>query len=375
MGRRIMIIAGEASGDLHGAGVVRELKSRDASLDIFGVGGDKMQKEGADLIYHVREIAVMGFWEVLRHLPIIRSMKHTLTQLLTLRRPDLVVLIDYPGFNLRFAPIAKRLGIKVVYYISPQVWAWHRSRVRTMRGVVDKMLVVFPFEQELYRREGIDATFVGHPLADVLASTMSRQDFCKRYDLDAGKEILAIFPGSREQEIAKMFEELLGAARLIARERNMEIAIGIAPTIPESYFTDYFALEDVRLIKGATYDLMNHASFALVKSGTGTLETAWFGTPMFVLYKTSWLTYLMGRFLVRTKHIGLVNIVAGSPVVPEFVQRRVRRNIIARKALALLRDPTALASMRSALSMVRNKLGNPGAAARVAHHVHEMIKT
>ncbi len=370
-----MIIAGEASGDLHGAGVVRELKRLNPALDIFGVGGDKMQKEGMDLIYHVREIAVMGFWEVLKHLPVIRSMKQTLTQLLSLRKPDLVLLIDYPGFNLRFAPIVKQRGIKVVYYISPQVWAWHQSRVRNMRGMVDKMLVVFPFEVELYRREGIDAEFVGHPLVDVLASHMSRHDFCKRYDLDERKEILAIFPGSRQQEIAKMFEEMLSAARSIARERNMEIAVGLAPTIPESYFTGYYALDGIRLIKGATYDLMNHSSFALVKSGTSTLETAWFGTPMFVLYKTSWFTYLIGRLLVRTKNIGLVNIVAGSSVVPEFVQHKVRSRLIARKALDLLRNPNALSAMRSALATVREKLGKSGAAGRVAEHVMRMAKT
>jgi len=370
-----MIIAGEASGDLHGAGVVRALRRKDSSIDIFGVGGDKMQGEGMDLIYHVREVAVMGFWEVLKHLPIIRSMQQTLIQLLTLRKPDLVVLIDYPGFNLRFAPSVKRLGIKVVYYISPQVWAWHKRRVRKMRGVVDKMLVVFPFEVEFYRSEGIDAEFVGHPLVDVLSSTMSRRDFCRRYDLDADKGIVAVFPGSRKQEVAQMFEEILAAARLIAKEMNMEVAVGVAPTIPESYLTDFYALDGIRLIKGATYELMNHATFALVKSGTGTLEAAWFGTPMVVLYRTSWVTYLIGRLLVKTKHIGLVNIVAGSSVVPEFVQHRVRSSQIAREALALMKDKSAMAKMRTELETVRKKLGERGASQRVADHVYRMMQS
>lgn len=374
MPKRVMIIAGEASGDLHGSGVVRELKRLDPSMEIFGVGGDKMAQAGAELIYHVREVAVMGFWEVMKHLPVLRSMNRTLEQLLKFRRPDVVVLIDYPGFNLRFAPIAKRYGIKIVYYISPQVWAWHAGRVRKMRGVVDKMLVIFPFEVDIYQKEGIDAEFVGHPLVEVLESKMDKASFSKRFSVDREKKILALFPGSRQQEITQLFEEMLDSARLIAREIDMVIAIGVAPTIDEQYFDRIYDLDGIHLIKGATYELMHHADFALVKSGTSTLETAWFGTPMFVLYKTSWLTYLIGRLLVRTKQIGLVNIVAGKKIVPEFVQHRAKASTIAREAIKLLRDPSRLNTMREALAEVQKRLGGEGASQTVAKRILEMVK-
>ncbi len=203
MVRRVMMVAGEVSGDTHGAGVVRELKKRQPGIDIFGIGGDKMKQEGMTLTYHVRELSFMGFAEVIKHLPLIRSVERTLEQLLVFKKPDVVMLIDYPGFNLRFARKAKKLGMKVVYYISPQVWAWKKGRVKKMRGVVDTMLVVFPFEEEIYRKEGIDVKFVGHPLLEELSVDFSRDQFCKRFGIDGAKRILALIPGSRQQEIQK----------------------------------------------------------------------------------------------------------------------------------------------------------------------------
>ena len=210
---RVMIVAGEASGDLHGAGVVRALKRADPGCTIFGVGGDKMQAEGMELVYHIRELAFMGFLEVLQHLPLIRSVEKTLGVLLKARRPDVVLLVDYPGFNLRFARAVKAAGIKVVYYISPQVWAWNRGRVKKMKGLVDRMLVVFPFEVEIYRQEGIPVEFVGHPLLEELTEGQERREFFKRYGLDEQKPVLGLFPGSRKQEIERLFPVMLGAAR------------------------------------------------------------------------------------------------------------------------------------------------------------------
>jgi lipid-A-disaccharide synthase len=364
-----MMIAGEASGDLHGSGVVRELKRLQPDVEVFGIGGDKMRQQGMELVYHIRELSFMGFVEVVKHLPLIRSVERTLTQLLLLKRPDVVVLIDYPGFNLRFAKKAKQAGIKVLYYISPQVWAWHRSRVKSMKPVVDKMLVIFPFEEEFYREEGIDVEFVGHPLLEVLETGLDRKGFFRRFDLTAGKKLLALIPGSRMQEIHMIFPVMLEAARRIARTSDMEVAISVAPTLDEKLFRTFYNIDGFHLVKGATYELMEHADFALVTSGTATLETAYFGTPMFVLYRTSWFTYLIGRLLVRVKNIGLVNIVAGRKIVPEYIQHEATAERIAGDALVFLSDEEKIQKMKEDLSVVKGRLGSAGASQRVAERI------
>ncbi len=373
MPRKVMMIAGEASGDLHGAGVVRELKRLDPTIDVFGVGGESMKREGMHVIYHIRELGFMGFVEVIRHLPFLRVMEHTLEQVLKFKKPETVVLIDYPGFNLRFARIAKKYGVRVLYYISPQIWAWHRSRVRKMKGVVDTMLVVFPFEEKFYSDEGIDVEFVGHPLLEVLETHLDFRNFCKRYGIDPTKKLLALIPGSRRQEIENIFPVMLRAARTIAAEAGMEIALAVAPTLEEQYFRTFYNLDDVHLVKGATYDLMSHAHFALVTSGTATLETACFAAPMFVVYRTSWLTYLIGRLLVRVKNIGLVNIVAGKEIVPEFIQHRASVRGLVSAARALLGDEERLKEMRMELSTVKEKLGRVGASRRVAERILQAV--
>jgi len=372
MVHRVMIIAGEASGDLHGSGVVRELKRRQPAVETFGVGGDRMKAEGMDLVYHIRELGFMGFVEVVKHLPFLRVMERTLEQIVRFKKPDVLLLIDYPGFNLRFARIAKRYGARIVYYISPQVWAWHPSRVRKMRGVVDKMLVIFPFEVDFYRAEGVHAEFVGHPLLEVLGTTADRTTFCGRLGIDPSRMVLALLPGSRKQELDAILPEMIAAARTIARERNAEICLGIAPTLDEQYIRTLFRVDGIHLLAGATYELMANADFAFVASGTATLETACFGTPMIVVYKTSWPTYLIGRALVRVRNIGLVNIVAGRQIVPELIQHRANARGLARTALGILRDPQILAQMKADLSALRGQLGTPGASGRVADHILAM---
>ncbi len=370
---RVMIIAGEASGDLHGSSVVRELKRRRPDCDIYGIGGDKMQAAGMDIIYHIRELSIMGFWEVVQHLPLIRSVERTLDALLKVRKPDVLVLIDYPGFNLRFARAARKYGIKILYYISPQVWAWNPGRVRKMKGVIDEMLVVFPFEVELYRKEGIDVEFVGHPLLEVLDEPQGKDEFCKRYGLNGDTFILGLFPGSRRQEIENIFPAMLGAARLLHNEIGVQIAVGIASVL-ELDFIKSFVRDDfpVTLIQNATYDVMKNADVALVTSGTATLETACFGTPMIVVYKTSLVTYIIGRLLVRIKNIGLVNIVAGKKIVPELLQWNVTPQRLAGETLKMLHDERSRREISDNLSAVKGKLGTYGASARVADAVLSM---
>lgn len=372
MARRVMIIAGEASGDLHGSGVVRELKKADPTIDVFGVGGDQMKREGMTVVYHVRELGFMGFMEVIKHIPFIRVMEYTLGQIVKFKKPDVLVLIDYPGFNLRFARKVKHFGMKIVYYISPQVWAWHASRVRKMKELVDKMLVVFPFEVPLYEKEGMSVDFVGHPLLEVLGTEFDRRNFCKRYGIDASKKILALIPGSRRQEIERIFPAMLQAARKVASALDMEIAVAVAPTLDAKYFSTLYNVEGVHLVQGATYDVMAHAAFAMVTSGTATLETACFGTPMMVVYRTSWLTYIIGRLLVRVKSIGLVNIVAGKSIVPEFIQHRATVSTLANAAIGILQNEERLRAMREDLRAIREKLGSEGASQRVANHILQM---
>lgn len=370
---RVMMIAGEASGDLHGAGVVRELKKRQPGTDIYGIGGDRMQAEGMQLIYHVRELSVMGFTEVVKHLPVIRSVQRTLEILLTARRPDVVVLIDYPGFNLRFARIARKVGVKIVYYISPQVWAWNPGRVKKMKGLIDKMLVVFPFEEEIYRKEGIDVEFVGHPLLEVLGVPQSREDFCKRYGFDSSRPLIGLFPGSRKQELERIFPPMLGAAEILIRRDDAQVAVGAASILAYD-FVKSFVREGlpVKILQHATYDLMANADVALVASGTATLETACFGTPMVIVYKTSWLSYIVGRLLIRVRNIGLVNIVAGKTIVPELVQHQVEAARLADTAGRVLTDRELRDRMREELSRVKLQLGKPGASNHVANAILAM---
>ena len=371
--RRVLIIAGEASGDGHGAGVVRELKRRVPDLDVYGVGGDGMRQAGMDLLAHISGLAFMGFVEVVRHLGVIRRLESTLARALQERRPDVVVLIDYPGFNLRFARRARQLGIPVLYYISPQVWAWHRGRVRRMRHLVSRMKVVFPFEVEIYRQAGVDVEFVGHPLAERIGSNVTRDSFFRQHTLDPGRRLLGIFPGSRHQEIERILPVMLQAAGLVQQTHDVQVALSVAPSLGVEVVRPY--LTDARgvvAIEHGTYDLMCHADAGLVTSGTATLEMGWFGTPMAVVYRTSFPTYVLGRMLVRVDTIALCNIVAGSRVVPEYIQHEATPDRLASAVARMLDDEAYAAGMRAQLSVIRRNLGGPGASRRVAEAVLDL---
>lgn len=367
---RVLMVAGEASGDLHGAGVVRALKRCAPAAEIAGVGGDMMAAEGMRLLHHINSLAFMGFLEVVRNLPAIRALERLLVRELESRRPDAVVLIDYPGFNLRFARKAKERGIPVLYYISPQVWAWNKGRVRRMAGLVDRMKVVFPFEVGIYRKEGIDVEWVGHPLAEHLGEIPSRADFVRRHGLDPARKIVGLFPGSRVQEIERILPVMVRASEAVRRTRNVQIALGVAPNLGAALIRRQLpAGADIRLLEGATHGLMAHADAAIVTSGTATLETGWFGTPMVVVYRTSPVTYLIGRMLVDVPAIGLVNIVAGKKIVPEYVQHAMTVENLADAIGRILDDPAYADAMRRDLAAIRELLGSPGASEKVARAV------
>lgn len=375
MSGRVLMIAGEASGDLHGAGVVRALKAFDPAVEVYGIGGDRMSAEGMEIVVHISRLAFMGFWEVVKNLGTVREVDRELDALLDARRPDVVLLIDYPGFNLRFAHRVAQRGIPVVYYISPQVWAWHKGRVKKMKGVVEKMHVVLPFEVDIYRKEGIDVEFVGHPIVEQIGTTGSRDEFCKANGIHPSSKILALLPGSRLQEIEHILPYMAEAAHILCRSGDICPVLGVAPNLGRGPMREHLArYPEILQVEHATHDLMAHADAAIVTSGTATLETGWFGTPMVIVYKTSPVTYAIGRMLVDVPYIGLVNIVAGSKVVPELIQHDLTTENIVREVAPILNAPAVAAAYRGRLAVVKERLGARGASEKVAQSLLSHLK-
>jgi lipid-A-disaccharide synthase len=357
----VFLSAGEPSGDLHGSALARELRRRRPGIRLLGLGGDRMAAEGVELLAHVRDLAVMGFTEVLGRLPFFVRLRRTVFDAIDGERVDLVIPIDYPGFNLRLAHHAHGAGKRVLYYISPQVWAWHVSRAGRLGRDTDLVATILPFEAEFLRRHGTDARFVGHPLLDQRWTGPSREEWFATAGLDPERPLLALFPGSREQEIDRHLMLFLEAAeRVRRRNEGVQVLVGAASSLPNSSFEGASITRD-------TDALMRHATAALVKSGTTTLEVALCGTPFIVAYRTSPLTYRIARRVVQVPHIALANLVAEDRVVPEFVQDEAHPAALAEALEPLLRaDDPQRARMVGGLAAIRAKLGEPGAAGRVA---------
>jgi lipid-A-disaccharide synthase len=371
-----MIIAGETSGDLHGGMLVRELRKLDPGLEIYGIGGENMQAAGMELVYHIREFSFMGFVEVLAHLPFIRSVFKRLEELLVSRQPDLLVLIDYPGFNLRFAKIARKAGIEVVYYISPQVWAWGKRRVRLIRRLVKKMLVILPFEEKLYQRLKVPTKYVGNPLRDTVKPSLGKEEFCRQHGLNFNEALVGILPGSRRQEVEKILPAMLQACQLLHNEdQNIQFGLGLAPHIDRQYIKEQLdrCNINIALVENQAYDLMAHSRLVLVASGTATLETGLAGTPMIIIYRTNPLSFIIGKSLVKLPFIGLVNLVAGKKVVPEFLQWEARPGAIFLMAKMLLEDGPPRQAVINELARIPQLLGEPGAARRAAEEILECL--
>jgi len=368
--KRLMVIAGEASGDLHGAAVVAELHQIDPQIELFGVGGDRMRQAGVDLLFHVDELAYIGFVEVVRHYGFFRRVFSRLREQLQARQPDGVILIDYPGFNLRFAKAAKNLGFRVFYYIAPQVWAWGQGRAHKMADSIDRLAVLFDFEVDFFSRYGLDTVFVGHPLVDQLRIP-PREDFYRRFGLCPDQPLLALLPGSRNQEISHLLPPLLEtAARLQARHPELQVAVALADTVTEERLRLISGKPiQATLIKSATYELLQHATAAIVASGTATLETACFLVPFILVYRVSPMTFWLGKRLVKIPHIGLVNVVAQEKIVDEFLQNDVHPDRLTEPTESLLFDEKRRAAMKAELNKVKNRLGQPGASRRTADHI------
>ncbi|OGC89714.1 MAG: lipid-A-disaccharide synthase [candidate division Zixibacteria bacterium RBG_16_53_22] len=374
MSPSILIIAGEASGDNVGGLLAAELVLLRPDIELIGIGGDRMDMAGVNLRYHVNQLSFLGFWEVVKHLPFIREVERNILEAANAHRPALAILIDYPGFNLRLAEKLRALNVPIMYYVSPQVWAWGKGRIAKIKRLVDKMVVVFEFEKCLYEREGMTVEWHGHPLLDIVHPKYNRADFSKKLGLQHDDAYIGLFPGSRRQEIEKILPVMQGALeRLAADGMPVRGIVGCAPGIDDR---SYRALggHNLRYIRGNTYDLMTHAELNLVASGTATLECAMLNRPLFVLYKTSGLTYIIARQLVKIPFIGLVNVVAGEKVVPEFIQGDCKADIIAAEMKRYFNDRALLGQMITRLSGVRSKLGNPGASEKVARTALGMLR-
>jgi len=367
--KKVMIISGEASGDLHGSNLVREMLRLDPGIRFFGIGGDRMEEAGVEILIHASEMAVVGLTEVFPRGRVILRARKLLKAALRDDTPDLVVLIDYPDFNLYVAKHAKRHGCRVFYYISPQVWAWRKNRVFSIARLVDRMAVILPFEKDLYDRAGLDVEFVGHPLLDVVKRKYSRDEALGRFGLDARRRTVALVPGSRPNEVEKLLPEMLRAAeRLLVRYPDLQFVLPRSSSLDRGAvegFTDQASV-DVSVVDNDTYDVIGAADIAIVTSGTATLETALLEVPMVIVYRISPLSYLIGRMLVHIEHIGLANIIAGRGIVHELIQGDATGERIAREIEDLLDNGDRLARMKEDLRAVRERLGEPGAAARTA---------
>ncbi|MGI8497005.1 MAG: lipid-A-disaccharide synthase [Gemmatimonadaceae bacterium] len=367
--REILFVAGETSGDLHAAGVAAELKHIRSDVPLAGVGGDRMRQEGVTLLAHAQSLAVMGFTEVLTHIPKHWALLRSLTRRLRAGQVGLVVLIDYPGFNMKLAGAARRCGVPVLYYITPQVWAWGAKRLAALARTVSRAAVILPFEEALLRAHGVHATFVGHPLLDRAQSLPSREEARSALGLATSAPVLALFPGSRAQEIHRHLEPFVATAHVLKeRVPSLQVVVSVAPGIAIDPLACPYPL-----VRSASFDVLRAADAAFCKSGTSTLEAAVADCPLAVGYRTGRWTYAVARRVVTIPYIGLVNVVAEREVAPEFVQGALVPERVADALQPLLSDTPRRQEMQSALAEVRARLGTAGAARRVAAMALELL--
>ncbi len=372
MATRLFVSAGEASGDRHAAGLIRALRRRVGDLEVRGLGGDELRAAGAELLAHTDDLSVLGFAEVIRRLPFFRRLMRRALREIDDWRPDLVLPVDYPGFNLRLARAARRRGRRVVYYIAPQVWAWRRERRPGIARAVDRLLVVFPFEEPLFREAGIDARFVGHPLLDEQERGVEPAELRTRLGIAPDRPLLALLPGSRPQEVSQILPRLLAGTAALARE-GTAVVTSRAQGLPDRFFAGAGA--DGRFVwPGAAVALARAADAALVASGTATLETGLTGTPLGVVYRTGSLNWNLARALVRIRTVGLVNIAAGGNRVPELLQSALTDDRVDELARRLLFDAREREEQQHYLAPLRERLGGGGSAERAADAVAEMLE-
>lgn len=372
MSPELLIVAAEASADMHAARVLEELRQLRPDVAAFGMGGPRLRAAGLESLRRAEEMSVMGLAEVVPKIPTILGILRQLTAAAEARRPKVALLVDSPDFNLRLAERLKRLGTKVVYYVSPSIWAWRRRRIRTIARVVDRMLCILPFEERLYVDSGVSARFVGHPLAE-MPPPEEPVRYREALGLASGRTTIALLPGSRRSEVKRIFPPMLEAAeRIRSAHPDAQFVVPVAPTLAEATLAPYLAKHatlEVKLVQGRAEAAVGASDAALVKSGTSVLQTALMLRPMVVVYRLSWLTYLLGRMFVRIAHFALVNLLAGRALVPELLQREASPERMASEIERLLGDGPARAEQLRGLEEVRASLGTPGAPRRVAEEV------
>ena len=369
-----MIVAGEASGDMRAAGLARALKELDPTLRLSGIGGEHMRQAGVECFGDITQLAVIGIAEVVKNLSRIKKVFDQILKQIDTTHPDAVILVDYPGFNLRLGSEIKKRGIKIIYYVSPQVWAWREKRVLTIKKLVDRMIVLFPFEQGIYSKYGMKVDYVGHPLVDEIIVERDQTEVLKSIEFSASKTTIGLMPGSRAKEVERHLKPMLEAAQILFEQnKERQFILLKAPTIPLKLIEDMlFSYKHLplKIYDGPTYDGINAMDAAIVASGTATLETALLKKPMVIIYKTSWLTYAIARALIKIPYIGLVNIVAGKKVVEELIQNEATAVKIANALQSALHDPKIV----DELAALKTSLGGPGASLRAAHIVLDTIK-
>lgn len=371
---KFYIIAGEASGDLHASNLVAEIKKKDKKAEFRGFGGDLMKAQGVELVKHYRTMAYMGFVEVAVNLrKVLGNIAQCKKDILEYQ-PDVVVLVDYPGFNLRIADFAHKKGFKVYYYISPQVWAWKRRRVQKIKKSVDKMLVILPFEEEFYKRYGVDVTFVGNPLLDELSKvgTGNRSIFLRRNSLGERREIIAMLPGSRRQEVKRTLPVMLKAALHFS---DYQFVIAGVSSLDKSLYKDIMGNSDVFFVENQTYDLLLNSSAALVTSGTATLETALLSVPEVVCYKATNFSYRLAKWMIKVKFISLVNLIMDREVVKELIQGDLNEDNLVKELDQLLHNGKRQRQLLEDYEELKDKLGNVGASEKAAEVIVESLKT
>lgn len=377
MSRLVLVVAGEPSGDLAAGRLVEALRRRDASIRVVAVGGENLRAAGAEIFEDISELGAMGFVEVVRQIPRLRALEDRLVKFMAESRPNVVVPVDYPGFNLRLAAKAHALQIPVVYYIAPQVWAWAEGRVREIGRVVRKLLVILPFEEDYFRRRGIAATFVGHPLLEGVAAAPSRKAAREELGIDPEVPVLGLIPGSRVQEIRRILPSLLHAAKLAGEQIPGLITLASRASFIAEHEFERVAPHpgNVRFVSGPAARIMRAADVLLVTSGTATLEAGLLGTPLGVVYRTSPVTWGLGRMLVRLPRIGLVNLVAGEELAPEFLQNDATGPRLSAFVVELLRDPSARSRRQDALKTLRKTFEGHHASEEAAEEILQELGT
>lgn len=369
---KVMICAGEASGDLHGASVARDLQELDPQIDLLGMGGSHMRSAGVDIVYDIADIGVMGFVEILRNLPRFFRLRDYLSKIMDERQPDVILLIDYGGFNMALASVAKKKNIPVVYYICPKAWVWGKWRAKAIAGWVKKVAAIFPFEAEIYRQAGASVEFVGHPLLDIVHPSMDKAEAYQYFGADPGRPLLLLLPGSRYQEVESLLELMLASARKVQEQiPTCQFFLPVAPTIPLERIESVVRASGVPVVftRNCTYNLMQIADCAIAASGTVTLEAALMELPSVIVYRVKTATYWLIRLVANVSHVGLPNIVSGKRILPELIQDEATSANVSQAALRLLQDPEIRQQARTDIKQVRMNLGQPGAVLRVARIV------